>query len=48
MKFEILSTKSETNSKSQFLNAQNRDGGENLGVSYFDHLDFGHSDLFRI
>jgi hypothetical protein len=28
MKFEIPSTKSETNSKSQFFNVQNRDGGE--------------------
>jgi hypothetical protein len=48
MKFEIPSTKSETNSKSQFLNVQKRDGGEDLGISCFDHLDFGHQALIRI
>jgi hypothetical protein len=48
IKFEIRSTKHETNSKFQFLNVQNRDGGEDLSISCFDHLNFGHSDLFRI
>jgi hypothetical protein len=48
MKFETPSTKSETDSKSQFLNVQKRDGGEDLGISCFDHLDFGHQALIRI
>jgi len=45
MKFEIRSTKSETNSKFQFFNVQNRDGIEKSGNSCLDHLDFGHWDL---
>jgi hypothetical protein len=48
LKFEIRSTKHETNSKSECSNAQNRDIGKYLSISCFGHLDFGHLDLFRI
>ena len=48
LKFEIRSTKHETNSKSQCSNAQNRDIGKCPSISCFGHLDLGHSDLFRI
>ena len=45
MKFEVRSTKSETNSTFQLFNAQNRDGVGESGNSCLDHLDFGHWDL---
>gem|GEM_PF-3588939 len=41
-------SKHETNSKFQCSNAQNRDIGKCLSISCFGHLDFDHSDLFRI
>ena len=45
MKFEVRSTKSETNSTFQLFNAQNRDGVGESGNSCLDHLDFGHWNL---
>src|SRR5207244_2707678 len=43
-KLEIRSTKSETNSKFQNPNVQNR----RVRLACLGHLNFGHSDLFRI
>jgi len=43
LKFEIRSTKHETNLKSECSNAQNKDIGKYLTI-----FCFGHLDLFRI
>jgi hypothetical protein len=47
LKFEYRISKSETNSKSECLNVQNKDHRKTLKFLRFDHLDFGNSDLFR-
>jgi hypothetical protein len=47
-KSEIRISKSETNSKSEFLNVQNKYlRRQELSALRFGHLDFGDSDLFR-
>jgi hypothetical protein len=48
IKFEIRSTKHETNSKLEFLNVQNKYCAIQKEFLGFGHLNFGHSDLFRI